>query len=192
MADPLTLTAVSLATTAMSGAVSAYGAYSGGQSQAAMYQYQAQVAAANKQIADQNAAYAKEAGEVSAQQSGMKSRFERGEIIARQGAGGLALGSGSQGRVVTSQLSVGQQDQALIRANAAKQAYGYEVQGMQATAQGALDTAAASNARTAGDIGAFGSILGTAGSVSSKWLQASQAGVFSSGTSTTHEDSLVR
>lgn len=181
MADPFTLTAISLATTAASAGVSAYGAYSQGQAQAGQYAYQAQIAKMNAQIAEQNANYATAAGEVSAQEAGMKERFQRGQTIAQQGAGGLAVGQGSNARVVTSELAVGQQDQALIRSNAARQAYGYRVQAASDTAQGALDTTAASNAKTAGDIGAFGSLLSGAASVSSKWVQASNAGVFSGG-----------
>lgn len=180
MADPFTLTAVSLGASALSAGVNAAGQYSSGQSQAAMYQYQSQIAQMNAKIADQNADYAVASGEVSAQESGMKTRFQMGQTIAQQGAGGLAVGSGSNARVVQSELAVGQQDQALIRSNAARTAYGYKVQAAADTAQGVLDTTAASNAKTAGEISAFGSLLGGAAGVSSKWLQASQAGVFSS------------
>ena len=183
--DPVSLTAISLAASAAGGGVSAFGALEQGKSQAAMYNYQAGVANLNSQIAKQNADYAVASGEVQAQESGMRTRQQVGGIIAQQGAGGLAIGGGSNARVVSSQQQVGQEDQALIRSNAARTAYGYEVQGVQDTAQAALDTTAATNAKTAGDISAFGSILGTAGSVSSKWLQASQSGAFgSSGTGT--------
>lgn len=178
MADPIT--AVALASTIAGGATSAAGSIMGGNSQATMYQYQAGIAAQNAQIAKQNASYAIASGEVNAQQSGMKTRFQVGQIVTQQGAGGLAVGSGSNARVVSGQQEVGVQDQALIRANSAKQAYGYEVTAAQDTAQSQVDTQAASNAKTTGYIQAAGSLLGSAGSVSSKWLQASQSGAFGS------------
>lgn len=181
MADPLSLTAISLGASALGGATSAVSSIMGGNSQAAQFQYQSGIAAQNALIAKQNANYATAAGEVSAQQSGMKTRFQLGQTTAQQGAGGLAVGSGSNQRVVDSEREVGTEDQALIRSNAAKQAYGYEVTAAQDTAQSQMYTQAASGAKTAGEIGAFGSILGTAGSVSSKWLQASQSGAFGGG-----------
>lgn len=179
MADPFTI--VAIGSTVLGAATSAAGAYSSGQSQGAMYQYQAGIAAMNSQIAKQNADYAIAAGEVSAQESGMKTRAQIGTTIAQQGAGGLAVGSGSNARVVTSERAIGQEDQALIRSNAAKQAYGFEVQAAQDTAQGQLYSAASTNAKTAGDINAVGSFLSGAGSVSSKWLQASQTGALGGG-----------
>lgn len=181
MADPVSLTAISLGASALGGVVSAGGAIAGGQSQAAMYQYQAGVAQMNQQIMKQNADWAVASGEVSAQEKGMETRYKIGETIAQQGAGGLAIGSGSQGRVVDSERQLGQYDEALIRSNAARQAYGYEVEAAKFGAESQLDTMAASTSRTSGYLKAFGSLLGTAGSVSSKWLQAGQSGVFGGG-----------
>lgn len=184
MVAPAALGAISLGASALGGATSAFGSIMGGQSQAAMYNYQAGIAQINQQIMQQSADYATAAGEVSAQESGMKTRAQIGQTIAQQGAGGLAVGGGSNARVVSSELALGQEDQALIRSNAARQAYGYEVQGVQDTAQSQLDTMAASKSQTAGLLGAAGSILGAAGSVSSKWLQASQTGIFGGGAGT--------
>lgn len=181
MADPASLATMSLAASGTSGGISALGSIMGGQSQASMFQYQSGIAAMNAEIAKQNADYAVAAGEVSAQESGMRTRAQIGQTIATQGAGNLAVGQGSNARVVNSELALGQEDQALIRSNAAKQAYGYEVTAAQDTAQSQLDTQAASNAKTAGIISGIGSLLGTAGSVSSKWLTATQSGAFGGG-----------
>ncbi|MBZ5616241.1 MAG: hypothetical protein LAO23_19710 [Acidobacteriia bacterium] len=178
MADPVSLSVIGMAASGASGAVGAFGAISGGNSQAAMYNYQAGIANLNSQIAKQNADWAVASGEVEAQQSGMKSRFQQGTTIAQQGAGELAIGSGSNARVVQSEKELGAEDQALIRSNAAKKAYGYEVESVQQEAQANLDTMAAKNAKTAGYLDAFKSILGAAGSVGSKWSSANTAGVF--------------
>jgi len=77
MADPISLSALAIggmAASAAGGVVSALGQVMGGQSQGNMYTYQAGVAQMNTQIAKQNADYARVAGEVSAQESGMKTR----------------------------------------------------------------------------------------------------------------------
>lgn len=196
MADPFTLSAgtlamMSMASSAAGAGVSAYGAYSQGQAQSAQYAYQSGIAQMNAQIAKQNADYAVAAGEVKAQESGMKTRFQIGETIAQQGAGGLAVGSGSNARVVSGELAVGQQDQAIIRSNAARTAYGYNVEAAAATAQGKLYSMASESAKTAGAISAAGSLISGAGSVSGKWLQATQAGIFGGGNTALQEQSLV-
>lgn len=185
MADPFSLTAIALGSSVLGGATSAVGSIMGGQSQASMYNYQAGIALMNQQIMKQNADYATAAGEVTAQESGMKTRTQMGQTIAQQGAGGLAVGSGSNARVVSSELALGQEDQALIRSNAARQAYGYEVEATKFGAQAQVDQLAASKSKTAGYLGAFSSLLGAAGSVSSKWLQASQLGILPGGSAGT-------
>jgi hypothetical protein len=177
MAAPMAL--VGLGSAAAGGITSAFGAFAGGQSQAAFYNYQAGVAKTNATIAQQNANYAVYAGEVRAQQSGMKTAAEIGTTKAMQGAGGLDVSSGSNVDVRTSELEVGQENQALIRSNAAKTAFGYEVEESQFTAQAGADLAAGRQAKTAGDIGAIGSLIGGAGSVASKWSDSQRAGVFS-------------
>lgn len=169
--DPITIMAgASLATTAIGAGVSAYGAYQGGQAQKQMYDYKAAVAQVNQQIAKQNADYALHAGEVEAQQAGMKLRSEIGQIRAGQGASGLDIASGSAPLVRDSATRVGQENIAIIRSNAAKRAYGYEVEAMEHGAESTLDTVAGANAKTAGTISAIGSLLGGASSVSSKWV----------------------
>lgn len=176
--DPVTLSAVALGSSIAGGGVSALGSIMGGQSKAAAYQYQAGVAQINQQIAKQNADYAIAAGEVEAQEAGMKTRAQIGETTAQQGAGGLAIGSGSNARVVQSEAEIGAENVGIIRSNAAKRAYGYEVEAVQEQAKGQLDRMAASSAKTAGYIGAASSLLSTGGSVASKWIQGSQVGIF--------------
>lgn len=173
MADPVSLSALAIGGMAAGGAgsiVNAIGQVFSGQSQGNMYAYQAGVATMNKNIALQNADYARIAGEVSAQESGMKTRAVVGEQKAMQGRSGLDVNRGSLVQVRTSQLEVGAEDEAIIRSNAARKAYGYDVEAAQSEAQSRLYTAASSGAKTAGWIGAAGSILGGASSVSSKWL----------------------
>jgi hypothetical protein len=177
--DPVTLTAISIGTTAAAGGVSAFGALSGGASKKAMYQYQAGIADTNSKIAKQNADYAIRVGESQAMTQGLKTRQQVGTAIATRGASGLDVNKGSNARVVQSVEMVGEHNEAIIRSDAAKRAYGYEVEAASATANATIARMAGDDASKAGTISALGSILGTAGSVSSKWVDAEQRGIFS-------------
>ena len=166
----------SLGATALGGITGAVGSIFGGQSQSAMYSYQAGIAAMNAKIAQQNAAYETAVGETRAQESGMKTRAVIGATRAQQGASGLDVNSGTNVSVRASEAELGSFDQALIRSDAARKAYGQEVVAAQETAQSQLDTMAASNSQTAGMLGAFTSILGAGSSFGSKFMQFQGAG----------------
>ena len=178
MADPATLGMIGIGSSLGGGLLSAFGAKRSGEAQQQMYNYQAQVAQINAQIDKQNAEYALNQGEQQAQQFGLHAAQQRGQIIANQGASGVAIGSGSAAEVVRSQDLLTRMDLTQIRSNAAKTAYDFNVKATMDLNQATLDTMAGINARTAGDINAASSILGTAGSVSSKWLQGKQMGMF--------------
>jgi hypothetical protein len=162
----------------MGGVLGAKGAEKSGQAQQQMYNYQAQVAQINATIDRQNAEYALNQGEQQAQQFGLHAAQQRGQIIANQGASGIAIGSGSNAEVVRSQDLLTRMDLTQIRSNAAKTAYDFSTKATMDLNQATLDTMAGANARTAGDINAASSILGTVGSVSSKWLQGKQMGMW--------------
>jgi predicted membrane GTPase involved in stress response len=162
----------------MGGFLGAKGAEKSGQAQQQMYNYQAQVAQINATIDRQNAEYALNQGEQQAQQFGMKAAQQRGQIIADQGASNIAIGMGSAAEVVRSQNLLTRMDLTQIRSNAAKTAYDFSTKATMDLNQATLDTMAGANARTAGDINAASSILGTVGSVSSKWLQGKQMGMW--------------
>ena len=162
------------------GILGAQGAEKSGAAQQQMYNYQARVAQINSQIDLQNADYARNQGEISAMQFGMKAREQQGQIITAQAASNLDINSGSNLDVQRSQRDLAQRDITQIRSNAAKTAYDFDVKSTMDLNQSTLDVMAGANAKTAGDIQAMSSILGTVGSVSSKWMQGSQSGMFSS------------
>ena len=177
------------------------------QYQANIHKYQAGVADINKEISKANATYSRDEGEVTAQQAGMKAHAELGEMIAQQGASGLSVNSGSSTKVRESMIEIGQYTQSVIRSSAAKKAYGYEVEAMQYGAQADVyrytaeqNEAQAANAMTAAGIteqsyglqdeamanvgkaegiNIMGSLVGTAGSVASKWSEGSYTGLTS-------------
>ena len=179
MASPTAIGETGLGATAVGSAISAVGAYSQGQSTSRMYGYQANMARINSQIAKQNADYARNQGEQEAVIAGRRGAQQLGGIRAAEGASGLDVNSGSAKDVQTSQKGTTALDLTQIRSNAAKTAYDYDVQSTQDISQAGLYDMASSNAKTAGEIGALSSIVGGAGSVSSKWLQGQQEGLWS-------------
>lgn len=170
MADPVSLAVGSMAISAVSGGVSAYGASQSAKAKAQMANYQAGIAQMNAKIAQQNADYAKEVGETRAQQVGMQTRYQVGQARVARGASGLDVNTGSNPRVIESVEEIGQHNEAITRADAAKRAYGYEVEAANATAQGTVYQMQAQNEEEAGKINVASTLLGTAGSVSDKWL----------------------
>jgi hypothetical protein len=177
MADPIsgTLLAVSLGASVAGGVTTAMGKGFESKAQSNMYQYQAGMAQINKQIDEQNAAYARSGGEVEAQKSGMRSRFQLGGIKVTKAAGNIDVNSGSAREVQDSQEAIGQHDQSIIRSNAARQAYGYDVEAAGHKAQVGMYGMASENALTTGKIGVAGSLISTAGSVANKWYGASSS-----------------
>ena len=162
---------------AVGGVLGAVGSLAQGSANASMYSYQAGVAQQQAQIDKQNAGYALITGENQAAQSGQASRFQIGRIQSAQGASGFLVGRGTNPQVVRGQRLIANTDETNIRANAAKTAYDYDIGATQAQSQANVYNAAASASETAGVIGAGSSIIGGAGSVSSKWLQGQQYGL---------------
>lgn len=175
MADPvsLTLLAVGTGATIAGGVTSAMGAKYAGEAKGRMYDYQAGLAEINKKIELGNAEYARSKGEVDASIVGVKGRQQMGLIKSAQGASGVDANSGSSEQVRDSQRGATQFDESMVRSNAARVAYGHEIAALGK--QGDVDMAkmGAETSRTTGDIQATASILGTVGSVASKWYQAS-------------------
>lgn len=187
--DPVTLTAVSMGATALGGAVSSIGQLQGGKSAKSMYEYRAGVSEVNRVIAEQNADYDLKVGEAQAQRVGMEGRYKVGQQVARQAASGIDINRGSKSRVIESVHEIAQQDQAVVRHEAAKRAYDHRVQALEHSTQGQIYRAAGAQAKTASKYAALGSILGTAGSVGSKWTDARTRGIFGDGAK--KEDMLI-
>jgi uncharacterized membrane protein YgcG len=172
---------VSAGAAAAGAGISAYGAVQSADAQSKQYQYKAGVATLNSQIALQNRDLALASGQTEEQQYGMQAAQRMGAIRAGAGASGIDVGSGSKAAVQSSQQYVTGIDQTTIYNNAARKAYGYEVESAEDIAEVGADTAAASNAKQAGDISAAASLVSGAGSVASKWTQGSSGGLFGGG-----------
>lgn len=154
---------ISLATTLAGGVISGIGAERSAQAQANAANYNAAVAR-NASI------FAQQQGEVNAEASDRRTAAMIGRQRATYAAGGLDVNSGSPLDIQADTAQMGRLNSLTIRNNAARTAYGYE-------AQGNLDTAEASNYKTAGDTAMLGSLIGTAGAVGDKWQSFQTAGV---------------
>lgn len=174
--------AVGIGSSLAGGILGAYGAESSGADQQKMYNYQAQVAKINASIDKQNEEYALNFGEQQSVIEGMKGGEQFGAIRNAQGASNIDVNSGSAADVQASQRKITSMDLTQIRSNAAKTAYDFDVKSAMDLNQADLDTMAGANARKAGDINAISSILGSVSSVSSKWLQGSQVGLWGGNT----------
>lgn len=145
-------------------AVQGVSAYEQGQAASKASAYNAKIAANNAQIATQNAQYAGAEGEANTAAAELKNRAQVGAIKTAQAANGVDVNSGSAVNVRSSQAELGELNALNIRANAARQAYGYETQSMSATAQQQLDTSASQNENTESYLAGAGSFLGSASS----------------------------
>lgn len=125
--------------------------------------YQSKVAAGNEQVAAQNATAAGAAGEAKAAISEQKTRAAVGAELAAQGSSGVDINSSTARAVRTSEDMTGQLDAQTIRSNAARQAYGYEVQGSGFQNNAAADTSTGKNDSSGGYIGAGSGLLTGAG-----------------------------
>lgn len=185
MADPVSISAVTsvlggvgMGASALGALTGAEGSLYGGSASKAMYDYQAGIARVNASLAKADAEYERVAGERTAEIAGLKGREIVASTKAGFGAGNIDPTSGSAKGVLTSEAAVNAANLNMIRANTAKKAYGYEVTAAEDTAQAGIYDLAGRTSRTAGDIGAVSSLLGGVGSVSSKWLQGQQAGMW--------------
>ncbi len=119
---------------------SAIGSIMGGNAKGAAAAYSAQVASNNAEIARRNAEYSEKAGVAQAQVDVQASERELGKL-----------------------------DTETVLNNAMLQNYGYRSQATNYEAQSGLDTMEAKEAPVAGELGAAGSLLGSASSLGLKW-----------------------
>ena len=171
---------VGIGSSIASAGLGAYSALAGGESKSKAFEYQAGVAQINAKIAEDNANYAIRTGDAQALRAGMGQRFRMGQITSRQAASGIDINTGSAVAVREGQGMVDRMDQSQIRENAARKAYGHMVEAEGHKQSSAIAKSSAADAEWAGKIGAATSILGGVTSVSSKWSQANQSGMFGS------------
>lgn len=178
-ADPATLGMMAVGGQAAGGIVSAYGAKTSSEAQATNAMYGAAVARNNSIIAEQNAEYATQKGMSQEEISRMRTGLDIGTARASMGASGVRLGGDTPARVVGDIAATGELDAETIRNNAAREAYGYRMQGANFSQQAQLDTMEAGQDIKAGKINVLTSLISGASSAGGKYASFSNAGVFS-------------
>lgn len=171
--------AVGIGASLVGGLLSAQGAAQQGDAQQKMYNYRAKVAEINANINRQNAAWARDKGEIEGTMYGLKAAQRMGQIKQAQAGSGFDVNTGSNARVRESQSKIAQMDEAQIRDNATKIAYDYETRATMDQNQAQLDIMAGENAKLASKYKVAESIIGTVSTVSSKWQQGKSVGLWS-------------
>lgn len=133
-----------------------------GRAAAESSRYNAEIAANNQIIARQNASAAIKEGEANAAASSQATKAKLGGILANQGASGVDINSGSSIDVRSSAAQNGELNAINIRADAARKAYGYQTEGVNAGIQEKMDKETAKNEEIAGGVNAAGTLLGNA------------------------------
>jgi hypothetical protein len=166
-----------LAASVGKGILGAAGASQSADAEAAADRYKAQVAANNAIIAKRNADEATRTGAVQGETNDLKTKNLVATQLVTQASSGLDVGSGTAVNVRQSAQDIGHLDTLTILHNAMKQSAGFKAQASNFTAESGLDTAAASNAETAGSFNVASSLLGGASSFSDKWASYSNKGI---------------
>ncbi len=125
--------------------------------------YQAQVAANNAKIAQQNAEHAASAGAADTLTAGLKARAKLGSIRTGYAANNLDVNTGSPADVQVAQRQLGALDTATVAHNAALSVYGYKTQATGYQAQSGLDKMEAGYAPVAGVLRGVGQLAGAVG-----------------------------
>lgn len=164
---------------ALGGVIGAAGAIKTSQAQASASKYNASIAAENSAQALSNANIASASGSEQAGISSEKTRQTVGALTANEGASGIDVNSGSNLDVRSSQADVGRLDALTLRSNAAREAYGYQTQANNFSAESQLERTEASGDLTAGAINAGSTLLGSAGTAATNFARFQLAGGFS-------------
>lgn len=131
-----------------------------GNAQAAASRYNAQVAEMNATMADRAAKDAMERGAAEEQKKRMEIASIQGRQRAAMGANGVDMTFGSPLDTLVDTATMGELDALTIRRNAAREAYDYEVQGVNYRSDATLSRMNARSAKTGGYLGAAGTVLG--------------------------------
>lgn len=110
------------------------------------------IARANANMADQQAEDANRRGGIEEEKQLAKVRQIRAQQAAIMGASNLDITTGTPAAVLDQTTTMGLQDAATIRANAAREAFGYSMESSNYRARGSMATASA-------NAGAFSTLL---------------------------------
>lgn len=139
-------------------------------------EFQAGVAEQNAQLAEGQSALALQRGAIAKGVERMKGSQAIGEARAQQGTSGIDLTSSSSLDVISDAAMLNELDAQTIGNNAAREAWGYQVQATNERAQ-------ARSTRTAGRLGAAATLIGGAAQAGSGYAAAKYRASAAGGTS---------
>lgn len=151
--------------TAVSAIFQAYSSIAQGNAQAAAAKYNAEMQAQNARIAEEQAQAAKTQGEAQKTAIQLKLAAMKGSARTGYAASNVALGAGSPVDYEVDLADRAAMDMDTIDYNTDLDAWKYRVQATDYRNQSTLMEAKASNAKSAGTMGAVGSLLSGASSV---------------------------
>lgn len=162
---------ITMALTLAATAIGAVGQVQQSQATAASNRYNAQVQEMNATLADRRAKDAIERGAAEEQRKRQQVAQIQGQQRAGMAANGVDLTFGSPLDTIVDTAVLGELDALTIRSNTYREAYDYQVQGVNARSGATMSRMAASSAETGGHLGAFGTVLGGAGKAYGQYRQ---------------------
>jgi hypothetical protein len=139
--------------------------------QAAAANYNARVQENNAQIARDNAADARKRGLVAMDDTMRKTSALKGRQIAVMSANNLDITSGSPLDILGDTAQLGQWDARTTENAYEREARGHETQSMNFSAEAELSRMNARASKSAGTIGAIGTLASGIGSVANSWYK---------------------
>lgn len=178
MCEPLTI--ATLAVTAIGGVMQAQGQAQAGKAANDAAKYQAKVAENNAILARRSKEDALARGAEAEARQRAQGRLLLGKQRAAFASNGVDVGSDSVADIQASQAGLNELDALTVRANAQREAAGYEMEAYNYTAQGQMLRAQGAQQEAAGKGAAMGTLLSTGASVGSQWYQMGGTDMFKS------------
>lgn len=162
---------VGMALNLVGGIHQASGEREAGQAQAQSYAYQAQIARNNAIMAQRNASWTTQQGDIESTNEGLKTAASIASMKATQGASGVDVNTGSAVSVRDAAARLGAINAMTIKSNRAREAWGYDVDRRNEEEQATLDDRAGAYAIKSGGISSESTLLSTAGSVAGQFAK---------------------
>lgn len=166
----------SLVSSAGGAASSAIGAYYSAAADKSRLRFQAKMSEMNAAQIEKSAQQTLRAGQAEEQAVRMRTGQLKSTQRAAMAANGIALNEGSAVQVLTSTDYMGEVDANTVAANAVRAAWGYRVEGTNASNEALMARATASAIKPG--LSAATSLIGSAGTIANQWYSFKKAGAF--------------
>ena len=153
---------MSVAVGLIGGVVQAIGAMQSANAEAEMNNYKAEVARRNQQLANENAVRVQQTAQVEQESLEAENRARIGAVVSAQSASGLSLGGRSALLVRKSASRLARLDAKTLRQEGDLRSYNMRVDAANYASEAQLFDMAAKNAKKAGKLNAFTSLIGSA------------------------------